>query len=60
MLPGRMDISYYTINQSGHAGPRVCWLAAFFRVKAHLGKEFTDGDSAGGTEWTMRKRAGGG
>ena len=60
MLPGRMDISYYTINQSGRTKPRVCWLAAIFRVKAHLGKEFTDGDSADGTERTMRKRVGGG
>lgn len=55
MLPGRMDISYYTINQSGHAGPRVCWMTAFFRVNAYLvGKEFVDGDSDDGAEWTMR------
>ena len=44
VLPGRMDISYYTINQSARARPRVCWLTAIFRVKAHLGKEFADDD----------------
>ena len=45
---GRMDISYYTINQTGRARPRVCWKTAFFRVNAYLGKEFVDGDSGDG------------
>lgn len=45
---GRMDISYYTINQTGRARPRVCWKTAFFRVNAYLGKEFVDGDSDDG------------
>ena len=52
---GRMDISYYTINQTGRARPRVCWKTAFFRVNAYLGKEFVDGDSADGAERTIRE-----
>ena len=51
---GRMDISYYTINQTGRARPRVCWKTAFFRVNAYLGKEFADGDSGDGAERTIR------
>ena len=47
---GRMDISYYTINQTGRARPRVCWKTAFFRVNAYLGKEFADGDSDDGAD----------
>ena len=45
---GRMDISYYTINQSSRAKPRVCWLTAINRVIAYLGKEFADGDLGDG------------
>ena len=51
---GRMDISYYTINQTGRARPRVCWKTAFFRVNAYLGKEFVDGDSDDGAERTIQ------